>query len=862
MNEKQQQLTFGKGVTNVPSDAICSDNTLEESLGMVYDDGEHRVIQKPEEFITDSNLSAIPKILYVHRVGNEERFITSFDGAGAVPSCQIQWGTVSNLIYTNVGQFQRSDGAYNFQPNVKVTSVGNTLIISDSMGMYYFLWKNDSYLSLGGKIPEPQVSFHLGSGDTQYVSEVWDNRKENGDWDDSIWALHDFSSSDPFHSGPVIIDQEAYNNLVIGYYRKLCDKASEQKRFTRPFMARYALELYDGEYIYISNPVVLFPSVNINGWAHLYQNNKVMYLLGYSALLYKSSTDYSNWKDLVRGVTIFVSQQVDVVDTTSDQIIRDATEYDVLRNGLGFMGQRFSNVTRMDAPDGQRLFYWICYKFNDSTTILNNLKGISNFYKLCDIGTATTSGYTDIAYKVDSNTLKNITTQQQLPYDDYYSHSLLTPGFIYSYNMRLNVADVSRSFFSGFTEFVPYQHPTDSSSRTYTIYVHIASEEGEKVVSQTVTTNYYMGIYFFYPDTRATKAQIFVGNTRYFNFTLEEHPYLNGAYYFRGLPTGNETDSTTSITAPTESNSPEHLVNYLIQSEVNNPFVFKAEGYHRVGMGRIIGMSSITQALSEGQFGQYPLLVFATDGIWAMSVNTQGIYTSVHPMSREVALESNPCLTQTDGAVFFASEKGLMVVVGNQVKCVSEQLSGKKVPLWFESFVDFLRGAVIAYDYRDSMLWMFKNPYRAALVYSIKSGTFARFDSSIPIISTVNYYPDYLIQQGTTWHVYSMLNRLDINEDDSEYTGSIVTRPLKLENALALKSITQVRHIHDMNASATLSFHILASNNLKDWVELSSLRGTPWKYYKFSYDFNHLKATDRFSGTVVVTEERRTNKLR
>ena len=41
MNEKQQQLTFDKGMTNIPSDAICSDNELEECLNLYYADGEH-----------------------------------------------------------------------------------------------------------------------------------------------------------------------------------------------------------------------------------------------------------------------------------------------------------------------------------------------------------------------------------------------------------------------------------------------------------------------------------------------------------------------------------------------------------------------------------------------------------------------------------------------------------------------------------------------------------------------------------------------------------------------------------------------------------------------------------------------------
>jgi hypothetical protein len=83
---------------------------------------------------------------------------------------------------------------------------------------------------------------------------------------------------------------------------------------------------------------------------------------------------------------------------------------------------------------------------------------------------------------------------------------------------------------------------------------------------------------------------------------------------------------------------------------------------------------------------------------------------------------------------------------------------------------------------------------------------------------------------------------------------------MKLENALALKSIMQIRHIMQMQGA--MSLHIFASNNLDNWAELHSLRGTPWKYYCFQYDFSNLKATDRFAGTMLITQERRTNKLR
>ena len=74
-NSKQQQLTFDKGITNVPSDAICSDNTLEECMGLYHDGAEHRPIQKPVEYV---ELPEGHTILYIHVYNGFTRYITSY----------------------------------------------------------------------------------------------------------------------------------------------------------------------------------------------------------------------------------------------------------------------------------------------------------------------------------------------------------------------------------------------------------------------------------------------------------------------------------------------------------------------------------------------------------------------------------------------------------------------------------------------------------------------------------------------------------------------------------------------------------------------------------------------------------------
>ena len=332
------------------------------------------------------------------------------------------------------------------------------------------------------------------------------------------------------------------------------------------------------------------------------------------------------------------------------------------------------------------------------------------------------------------------------------------------------------------------------------------------------------------------------------------------------------------MTEPTPNNASELLEDQLIVSEVDNPYVFTAKGYVNVGMGTITGLASQTMSLNENEHGIHPLTVFTEKGISMLRLANDGTYTRSDEISREVANKDNPCIIETDGPVYFASKRGLMVLVGSQVKCVSEQLSGKtnvftigglQLVTDLGDFCDYLKSAFIAYDYRDTLLWIFNPNYTTCYIYAIKSGTFSKFTPSTRITTAVNDYPDYILQSGT--NVYSLIDRQDINKDGTtvgsvftpyRYIANMLTRPMKLENALALKSIMQIRHIKQFNSSAGMTMRMFASNNLTNWVELNSLRGVPWKYYRFRFDFTRLIATDRFAGSVVVTQERRTDKLR
>lgn len=879
MNEKQQQLTFEKGITNVPSDAICSDNTLEDSVGLFYDE-EHRPIQKPIEYV---ELPAGHTLLYVHVYGGFTRYITSKSG-------KLYWiyEETANEIGTLSG-------------DVSAESIGNTLILSDGNGMKYMLWDTRSsqptYKTLGTSLPDIRMKFR--------ISEVSNNAVTYNDVYHSLNELLDGivvrdEGQEPFipavTGSKFKVDKEDdAKSALIGLVAKRINQNHEAKRFLFPFWVRYAVRMYDGTYTYVSNPILMLPTVRYN-WDIFtcddYGDPKRMAVGGWGQTNYRplsgklfyeftSVPNLQDWSDIIAGVDIFVSEEVKTLDmegtwTIQNSYIKEgstSTVNPIFASNMPLTDSCFPSYGRFKTiatPVDDTLVN--CYTYFQPSLlsdyeIMKKLLEASVFYKLLEIDTEKIEGdvIVDTTTVIERGVLENITSQSQLP-DDYFSRAPMKANVMKSYNSRLHLANVRRGFFEGFDHFSFTCY--NESYKNYRFFVYIKTDSGVRVVqTRRFSSPEIVDVWFYYPDPRAFKVMIFndSDDTLLANLPLKEHPYLNGAYALIRLPDDpSETRPTTVAPSYPEVITDEEIItDRLFVSEVDNPFTFSSKGDITIRMGGIIGLASQTMALGEMEHGIHPLTVFSEKGISLLRLASDGTYTRSDETSREVC-NNQKSITETDGPVFFSSEKGLMVILGTDVKCVSEQLSGKSD----NSFQKYLRDAFIAYDYRDSLLWIFDGAEHdgtkgsnTCYVFSTKSGTFSRYMFDSIVTNAVNNYPDYLLQSGTK--LYSLLNRPNINsleEQSNSYSGQMITRPLKLENALALKSIMQIKHIKDMDGDMTL--RIFASNNLRDWCELNSLRGVPWKYYKFRYDFSNLSATDRFAGSILITQERRTNKLR
>lgn len=159
---------------------------------------------------------------------------------------------------------------------------------------------------------------------------------------------------------------------------------------------------------------------------------------------------------------------------------------------------------------------------------------------------------------------------------------------------------------------------------------------------------------------------------------LEPHPTLNGAYYFGGWEGLNvsENEKYSSFNVSTLDERTIDVPNKIYTSEVNNPFYFPVLGIDTIGTGTILGICSAAKALSQGQFGQFPLYAFSTDGVWALEVSDTGTYSAKQPITRDVCINPDS-ITQIDSAVLFATDRGIMLISGSEAVCLSDSINSR-----------------------------------------------------------------------------------------------------------------------------------------------------------------------------------------
>ena len=737
-----------KGIIRNTDDGMCSDGECMELINARMNNGSIEPIGKPIQIaLTEHEYKSV----FYHT--NAKRYIGI---------------TENGQMYEMPEDFSTETILSDSVTAKKVDFVGNTMIALTEEGLRYFLWQNNAYKYLGTLPSLPSFS----------MTKVLNVLGTSGD-------------------GTLGTNDGKY-----GAYIKVISIANEKGYYACSAAFRVAFRLYDGTYV--KHSAIRFLSLmpedeytitirdqistldrtytlkgnnnaqqNYGDGQELIFDEGMCYLLFFAPIFSFYNMNLSDWKDVIMSIDIFSSENF----------------------------RKPFLIANTGSPKADEGF----------PTPGERLKDVHLFYKIGSIpvSSATQKTFTTTGVNVSADILA---TQEELP-DDTGTNNEISASGCYTYNNRLHANGVKTILFKGYTDNL-YDNVKSPNTSSHDVYVFLKDDNGEERIlrqSGVMADRNNIAPYLMYPDYRAYKIVVVDSSTptKYKEFELTKHKFLNCAYYMNLSDTNIklkmpalssfETHSEAWNTEET-SNISKSRDNILKVSALNNPFYFPADQTYQF-QTPIIGMQANVIAMSQGQFGQYPLYVFTGDGVYVMQVGTGDVaYATQTPVTRDVC--NNPdSICGLDTAVAFATEQGLMIIEGTQTQLISENIYGFLPSCTLSSpiiskilnvaslsdclssvtFPDYLKGAIVAFNYQEREIVVANKEYTYCYVYSLKTGMWHKISQTIN--NFVNSYP-------YTWALNGK-RILDLNNNHrSISTMALISRPIKM-GTLTHKRILQ-----------------------------------------------------------------------
>ena len=867
------------GYSAQPSDYESKDGDLAVSINLVPEDGALKPVQSPANVM---KLDDSEVVKFIHKTSAFEHYVLysetshkiSYIDKSDTEKRKIEIDTLSSVSHFN--------------------AVGNTLLAFTDDGFYYYLWKDNSYLYLGNHIPELPISFGL-QGEMIRDEEfqiTFDNIKFfSGD----IW--NEFSDT----------NKTKITSQVLGKVNKfIADNSTNAGKFMFPFFVRYAYRLYDGSLTMHSAPILMVCSsdlapqcccTNLHGYKTSTSINsaKIIIAAMFHQLDYavkaNAFQELKSWNDIVKSVDIFISKPIYTYDQNGECTKFLNTGYSDSYSICKHINQKASE-TKFPIRYQYAKFSWLYAKTfdpdnltspswrlmlpqRDSDAIKADITDNALFYLLKSINIDDLQT-TRTILSISKEYLPSLVTREVMT-DDYNSHDLLISKYSFGYNSRLNLAGLSLNLFKGYNAFASFPYtdgyvanfsdadPTILDNKVSASVFYFIKQDGRDIIVNGGAAAFGFNtpfLWLFYPNTNAYKAALVVSQyviAKVYEVNLEPHPTLNGAYYFGDWDGINVESKESTSNIPSSSSDKDRTVaipNKIYTSEVNNPFYFPVLGINTVGTGEIKGICSAAKALSQGQFGQFPLYAFTTEGVWALEVSNTGSYTARQPITRDVCINSEG-ITQIDSSVLFPTDRGIMLISGSQTQCITDTIKTEfpfdllSLPHMKElhnrlnhdtendkcwpmlPFTEFLKTCRMIYDYVHQRIIVYNSAVTYAYVYSLKSQLWGMIYSNIA--DNVNSYPNALAIDTTG-------NLVDFSlAGDDDVHSMLVTRPLKLETPDVFKTmdtVIQRGHFQKGHVQSVLygsrdlyNWHLVWSS--KDHY-LRGFRGTPYKYFRIA----------------------------
>lgn len=896
---------------------MTADGGCAESLNVYLDNDEIAPVVKPRDITKESGIPAGDDIkkVFVHKTFySEERIVVIMTKGGSYAIGRAANGGLTHFITLDVGEVF-----------VDISSIGNTLIVSTSKRMLNFLYKDGDYIDLGDATIGLSMSF------VNVESAI-----QTGPVD----SFEDFtpSSSIPYKnldvtyedSEPVTFGSEdsdyivsstsglAAINLIWEAYQAMIGHNLKLGYLNNPIMLRYAVELYDGSFLEVSSPILVGAGFNDDGISYgdpayalwkssrlgtedipVYNNTFRVHLRNpYRIGVYKfcKEKNTEKYKDIIKSVNIYASSIINLF------------------------------------PNGNKAAKYIAYESGDfSRKVVFDPANSENQDKLKDIYLSAS-----VFYKIKSYTLKEIAdssgdTLEELKIDltgeNIYANSEILDetkvgNSVVAKNMSVyNGSVIANGGYiiipSGLSCMNGAHAHEDASNASMAFRFHIDSLYSDELISYSRERTLYDSVFLkthigkyskissgrwygnsapaepmtfiSFPDSRCNKVDICNGGS-VCSLEMKPHPGIpNCSYAWIGVNTPLKSLSfSDSVSVSFEDDVPENRLdnaeNKLMLSLPDNPFVFPITRRHTF-QGRILATAVSSTALSQGQFGQFPLYVFTNDGIWVMESAADGTLVSSRPLSREIC--SNPeSVISIDQAVVFVTRKGLSLLQGSQITELSPFMNGRHWTIEEEArqivagqahfcdmadvladdtpFMAFMQNAQIGYDYVGKRLICINPGETYQYVYKMDTQTWHKiYHKGVSMISPTNSYPDCEIlakADDGTFKLMDFSTVIDGSSDLVPEKGIIATRPFDLDEPDAYKTITDVR-VRGRFPKGAAKFILLGSHDGINFYTISTLRGKSWKTFRMII-LADLDKLDRISWIDIAYETRLTNKLR
>ena len=896
------------GYTAQPSDYSCPDGDLSLSLNGIPDNGTFQPVFPPKVVLA---LADGEDVVYIHKTTNFTHYIVYTASSGAFKAINAKDTTKTYALPT-------------IQKAIQVTAVGNTLVVLAEDGMHYILWKGETegYLNLGTHLPELPISFGL-QGEMVRTDEFnisFDAINEGNIWDE-------FSDS----------NKTRITSQVLAKVNKfIADKSVNAGKFIYPFLVRYAYRLFDGSLTMHSAPVLMICSSDLApqvAWSHIKGKGKytdatlrvicAVHSLDYAVILPARIEQLKLWKDIVRSVDIFISKPIYTYDQNGQ-----CTKFSQVSDNDCFCVCKHTNQTadttkyplRYQKRSFSSMYAFTFdptnFTYSDARLIIPkrsvedvkaDIRSCSQFFLLESIKIDELKSERTLI-PVEKDYLQSLVNREQMT-DDYDSHDTIIPKYAFAYNQRINIANIRKSLYNGYNigamtcytdGYVAHYSDAEPTfmddKRSFGVFFFI-KQDGRDIVVQG--ESFQMGydtpfLFLYYPNVNAYKAVLVEWNyfSNVYEVTMEAHTALNGAFYFSGWD-----NPTKNGSVPAASSADDMMIdvpNKIYTSAVNDPYFFPLAGVNTVGTGTIVGISSAARALSQGQFGQFPLYCFSSDGIWALEVGSDGFYKARQPISRDVC--TNPdSITQMDSSVVFVTYRGIMHISGSSTECLSDILDTEtpfdisslphaadiinvfnecladnekqgnlQLPADFtlKPFRTFLAGCRIAYDYTHQHIIVFNQDYNYAYVYSMRSQAWGMMVMLHKMSHTVNSYPDAMAMDAD--------HRL-VNFSEYATTAEaflLITRPLKLEAPDIQKTVDTIIQ-RGVFPNGSVAQVLYGSRDMYHWQivwssadhYLRGFAGTPYKYYRIAV-IGSLREGDSLYGSSIQFTPRLTDQPR